>query len=191
MAFGLTNAPAAFQRWINRALQSYIDICCIAYLDDVLIYSDSLEQHERNVACIIRAIRKQGMKVKPFQCEFHQRETEYLGFIINNEEVKVHPIKTGAIRDWKPPTNKRGIQEFMGFFNFYRRFIEGFSSTAKPLFDRTKKDAKWECADKEQEAFDELQRKLCSTPVLTYFKPGRALLVETDAAKYVCSGILS
>jgi len=191
MPFGLTNAPAAFQRWITRTLQSYIDICCIVYLDDVLIYSDSLEQHQKDVAAIIRAIRKQGMKLKPSKCEFHQRETEYLGFIINNEGVKVDPIKTAAIWDWKPPTNKKGIQEFMGFCNFYRRFIEGFSRRAKPLYDRTKKDVKWEWGDKEQAACDELRQKLCSTPVLTYFKPGRPLLVKTDASKYVCSGIFS
>jgi len=71
MPFGLTNAPAAFQRWINRTLQSYIDICCIVYLDDVLIYSDNLEQHQKDVAAIIHAIRQQGMKLKPSKCEFH------------------------------------------------------------------------------------------------------------------------
>jgi len=139
MPFGLTEAPAAFQRWINRTLQSYIDICCVGYLDDVLIYSDSLEQHQRDVAAIIRAIRKQGMKLKPSKCVFHQRETEYLGFIINNKGVKVDPVKTAAILDWKPPTNKKGIQEFMGFCNSYWRFIEGLSRTAKPLYDGTKK----------------------------------------------------
>jgi len=191
MPFELTNAAAAFQRWINRTLQSYIDICCIAYLDDVLIYSGSLEQHQKDVAAIIRAIPKQGMKLKPSKCEFHQRETKYLGFISNHEGVKVDPIKTAAIWDWKQPTSKKGIQEFMGSVNFYRRFIEGFSRTAKPLFDRTREDIKWEWGHKEQAAFDELQQKLCSTPVLTYFKPGRPLLDETDASKYVSSGLLS
>jgi len=191
MPFGLTNAPAAFQRWINRTLQSYIDICCIVYLDDVLIWSDNLEQHQKDVAAIIRAIRQQEMKLKPSKCEFHQKETEYLGFIINNEGVKVDPIKTAAIWDWKEPTNKKGIQEFMGFCNFYRRFINGFSRTAKSLYDRTKKDVIWEWGNKEQRAFDELRQKLCSTPVLTYFKAGKPLLVETDASQYVCSGILS
>jgi len=139
MPFGLTTAPAALQRWINRTWQSYIDICCIVYLDDVPIYSDTLEQHQKDVAAIIRAIRKQGIKLKPSKCEFHQRETEYLGFIINNEGVKVDPIKTEAIWDWKPPTNKKGFQELMGFCNLYRRFIEGFSRTVKPLYDTTKK----------------------------------------------------
>jgi len=143
------------------------------------------------VAAIIRAIRQQGMKLKPSKCEFHQRETEYLGFIINNEGVKVDPIKTAAIWDWKEPTNKKGIQEFMGFCNFYRGFINGFSRTAKPLYDRAKKDVVWEWGNKEQTAFDELRQKLCSTPVLTYFKAGRPLLVETNASQYVCLGILS
>jgi len=191
MPFGLTNAPAAFQRWINRTLQSYIDICCIVYLDDVLIYSDNMEQLQKDVAAIIRAIRQQGMKLKPSKCEFHQRETESLGFIINNEGVKVDPIKTAAIWDWKAPTNKKGIQEFMGFCNFYRRFINGFSRTAKPLYDRTKKDVTWEWGNKEQAAFDELRHELCSTPVLTYFKAGRPLLAVTEASQYLCSDILS
>jgi len=191
MLFGLTNAPAAFQRWINKTLQSYIDICCIVYLDDVLIYSDNQEQQQKDVAAILRAIRQQGMKLRPSKCEFHQRETEYLGFIINNQGVKVDPIKTAAIWDWKEPTNKKGIQEFMGFCNFYRGFIDGFSRTAKPLYNRTKKDVVWEWGNKEQTAFDELRQRLCSTPVLTYFKAGRPMPVKTDASQYVCSGILS
>ena len=114
---------------------SSIDICCIVYLDDVLIYSDSLEVDQKDVVAIIRAILKQGIKLKPSKYEFHQRETEYLGFIINKEGVKVDPVKTTAIWDWKAATSKKGIQEFMGFCNFYRRFIEGFSKTAKPLYD--------------------------------------------------------
>jgi len=76
MPFGLTNAQAAFQRWINRTLQSYSDLCCIVYLDDIHIYSDCLEQHQKDVVAIIRAIRKQGMKLKPSKSEFHQKETE-------------------------------------------------------------------------------------------------------------------
>jgi len=99
MPLGLTNAPPSFQRWINRTLQSYIDICCIVYQHDVLIYLDSLEQHQKDVAAIIRAIRKQGRKLKPSKCEFLLRETEYLGFIINNEGVQVDPIKMAAIWD--------------------------------------------------------------------------------------------
>ena len=97
MPFGLCNAPAAFQRWINEVLMEHIDMCCIVYLDDVLIYSNPLQQHQQDVSNILKAIRKSGMKVKPSKCEFHQSETEYLGFIIGQEGVKTDPVKTKAI----------------------------------------------------------------------------------------------
>src|ERR1700743_1542593 len=127
----------------------YIDVCCIVYLDDVLIYSNNLWRHKQDVRNILEAIRKSGMKVKPSKCEFHKEETEYLGFIINREGIKTDPVKTQAIWDWKTPKNKTDIQSFLGFCNFYRRFIEGFSRTAKLLYDRTQKkyDGKWEWTD--------------------------------------------
>ena len=149
-----------------------------------------MEENQREVESIIRAIRRQGMTIKPTKCELHTQETEYLGFIINPEGVKVDPIKTSAIRKWKLPTRVKGIQEFMGFCNFYKRFIEEFSRMAKPLYDRIKKGIKWEWGDKEQTVFDKLRKKLCTAPGLPHFKPGRPLIIETDAAKYVCSGII-
>jgi len=130
MPFGLCNAPAAFQRWINEVLMEHIDMCCIVYLDDVLIYSNTLQQHRKDVSNILEAIRKSGMKVKPSKCEFHQSETEYLGFIIGQEGVKTDPVKTQAIWDWTTPKKIKEIQCFLGFCNFYRQFIEGFSRTA-------------------------------------------------------------
>jgi len=92
MPFGLCNAPAAFQRWINEVLMEQIDMCCIVYLDNVLIYSNTLQQHRKDVSNILEAIRKLRMKVKPSKCEFHQNETEYLGFIIGQEGVKTDPV---------------------------------------------------------------------------------------------------
>jgi len=99
MPFGLCNAPAAFQRWINKVLMEHIDMCCIVYLDDVLIYSNTLQQHRKDVSNILEAIRKSGMKVKPSKCKFNQSKTEYLGFIIGQEGVKTDPVKTQAIWD--------------------------------------------------------------------------------------------
>jgi len=146
MPFGLCNAPAAFQRWINEVLIEHIDMNCIVYLDDVLIYSNTLQQHRKDVSNILEAIRKSGMKVKLSKCEFHQCETEYLGFIIGQEGVMTDPVKTQAIWDWTTPKKIKEIQCFLGFCNFYRRFIEGFSRTAKPLYARTKKECigNWE-----------------------------------------------
>ena len=136
MPFRLCNAPAAFQRWINETLMEYIDMYCIVYLNDILIYSNNLQRHQQDVRKILEAISKSGIKVKPSKCEFHKEETEYLGFIINREGIKTDPVKTQAIWDWETPKNKTDIQSFLGFCNFYHRFIEGFSRTAKPLYDR-------------------------------------------------------
>ena len=119
MPFGLCNAPAAFQRWIKETLMEYINMCCIVYLDDVLIFSNNLQQHQQDVRNILEAIRKSGMKVKPSKCEFHKKETEYLGFIISREGIKTDPVKTEAIWYWKTPKNKTDIQSVLGFCNFY------------------------------------------------------------------------
>ena len=171
----------------------YIDRCCIVYVHDVLIYSNNLQQHRQDVSKILKAIRTSGMKVKPSKCEFHKAEMEYLGFIINREGIKTDQVKTQAIWDWKRPKNKTHIQSFLGFCNFYRRFIEGFSRIAKPLYDRMQKkyDGKWEWTDKEQYAFNELKRILTTAPVMVHFNPKAPTKIETDASKYICCSIPS
>jgi len=133
------------------------------------------------------------MKVKPSKCEFHQNETEYLGFIIGQEGVKTDLVKTQAIWDWTAPKKIKQIQCFLRFCNFYRQFIQAFSRRARPLYARTKKECvgNWEWGDKEQKAFDELRTKLTTAPVLVYFDPLAPTKIETGASKYVCSGILS
>jgi len=97
----------------------HIDMCCIVYLDGVLIYSNTLRQHQKDVSNILEAIRKSEMKVKPSKCKFQQSETEYLGFIIGQEGVKTDPVKTQAIWDWTTPKKIMEIQCFLGFCNFY------------------------------------------------------------------------
>jgi len=133
------------------------------------------------------------MKVKPSKCEFHQNETEYLECIIGQDGVKTDPVRTEAIWDWTTPNKIMEIQCFLGFCNFYRRFIERFGRTAKPLYAKTKKECigNWEWGGKEQQAFAELRTKLTRAPVLVYFNPLARTKIETDASKYVCSGILS
>src|ERR1700710_2152534 len=131
------------------------------------------------------------MKLKPSKYEFHQEETEYLGFTVNSKGVAVDPVKTEAIWEWEYPTKKWDIQYFMGFCNFYRRFIEGFSKIAKPLYDLTKKDKKWEWTEEEEKAFEGLKDLLTTAPLLQHFDPDRQVVIETDASNYVCAGILS
>jgi len=171
----------------------HIDMCCIVSLDDVLIYSNTLQQHREDVSNILKAIRKSGMKVKPSKCEFPQTETEYLLFIIGQEGVKTDTVKTQAIWDWTTHKKITEIQCFLEFCNFYGRFIEVFSRTSRQLYARTKKKCvgNWEWGEKEQKAFDELRTKLTTAPVLVYFDPLGPTKIETEASQYVCSGILS
>ena len=142
MPFRLTNAPATFQRWINSTLNRYLDICCLVYLDDILIYSNDLIQHKKDVRNIMETIRRAGMKLKPSKCEFHKTETEYLGFIINPDRVRADPVKTRAIEPWETRKRVKDIQCFTGFCNFYQRFINGFSRIARPLYQLTPKKGK-------------------------------------------------
>ena len=132
MPFGLCNAPAAFEQLINKVLMEYIDVCCIVYLDDVFIYSRTRQDHQSDVSKIRKAIPISGMRAKPSKCEFHKKEMEYLGFNISEDGVKADPVKTQAISDWKTPKTKKEIQCFLGFCNFYRRFIEGSAELWNP-----------------------------------------------------------
>jgi len=133
------NAPAAFQLWINDVCMEHIDMYCIVSLDDVLIYSNTLQQHRRDLSNIPEAVRKSRMKVKPSKCEFHQSDSEYLGLIIGQKGVQTDPVMTQAIWYWTAPTKIQEMQCLLGLCNFYRRFIQGLSRTARPLYARTKK----------------------------------------------------
>ena len=139
MPFRLCNAPATFQRWINWTLHRSIDISYIVYLYNVLIYSPDKQQHEKDVKNILEAILRSGMNIKPSKYEFHTMKTEYLGFIINQEGIKVDPVKTAAIWDWTKPTKITEVQKFLGLCNFYQRFIQGFGSMARQQYNLTKK----------------------------------------------------
>jgi hypothetical protein len=133
MPFGLTHAPASFQRWMNEILSDYLDVFCIAYLDDILIYSDNLEQHRQHVKMILRRVEEVGLTLKALKCEFHTNKTEYLGYIISPTGIEMDPEKVRAVAEWKEPMNVKGVQSFLGFTNFYRRFIRDFSKITAPL----------------------------------------------------------
>ena len=123
------------------------------------------------------------MRLKLSKYEFHQRETEYLGFPISQEAIKVDLVKTKAIRTWARLTRKKEIQNFLGFCNFYGRFIEGFSKIAKPLYQLTWKDKKWEFREKQQKAFESLIHKLTHAPIRAHNDPKKAVTSEKDVSK--------
>jgi hypothetical protein len=140
MPFGLTNAPASFQHFINDVLCPYLDVFITAYLDDILIYSDNLEDHQRYILKVLEALTKAGLHLKPKKCEFHRQEVKYLGFIISTTGTKMIPSKITTIQEWPQPQNVKDVQSFLGFANFYRHFIKGYSSIVAPLTRLTRKD---------------------------------------------------
>jgi hypothetical protein len=121
--FGLTNAPASFQRWMNEVLSDYLDIFCIAYLDDILIYSDNIKQYQQHMKMILERVEEVGLKLKASKCKFHTDRMEYLGYIILPSSIQMDLEKVRAVAEWREPTNVKGVQSFLGFANFYRRFI--------------------------------------------------------------------
>jgi hypothetical protein len=119
MPFGLTNVPASFQHFINDVLRPYLDIFVIAYLDDILIYSDNLKEHRKHILKVLEALSEVGLHLKPEKSEFHQWEVRYLGFIILTSRTKMDLAKVATIQEWPEPRNVKDVQSFLWFANFY------------------------------------------------------------------------
>ena len=189
--FGLTNGPAAFQRFINNILMDLLDECCTAYIDDIIIYSEDPLMHEIHVQKVMKRLMDAGLYADIKKSEFFVTKTKYLGFIISTDGISVDPEKIAAIVSWKEPNTVKGVQSFLGFCNFYRRFVRNFGQVACPLTNLTRKDTKWHWGRKEQEAFNKLKKALISAPVLAYFNPLANTKVETDASDGVVAGVMS
>ena len=191
LPFGLTNGPATFQYYMNETLMEYLDDFCTAYLDDILIYSDNPIEHEEHVRKVLLRLRKAGLQADIKKCEFNVTRTKYLGFIISTDGVEVDPEKVEAIRNWKQPTTVKGVQSFLGFCNFYRRFIRDYGRTAAPLTQLTRKDHVFHFDENCVRAFKKLQDALTHAPLLTHFNVDRHCLLETDASDTVIAAVFS
>ena len=140
LPFGLSNGPASFQAYINHALRGYLDRFCTAYMDDILIYSENLTEHRNHVKSILQRLREHGLQVDISKCSFETNQVTYLGLIVSTTGIKMDQKKVACIQEWPAPKSPRDIQCFLGFANFYRRFIPEFSRLAAPLTQLTKKD---------------------------------------------------
>ena len=191
LPFGLCNGPATFQRYINEVLFELLDECCTAYVDDILIYSQDPLEHELHVRKVFERLRAAGLQVDIKKSEFSVTRTKFLGFIISTEGIAVDPDKISAITDWREPETVKGVQSFLGFCNFYRRFVRDFGFIALPLIQLTKKGTPFRWEDSQQEAFDRLKLALTTAPVLVHFDPNAETMIETDASGGVAAGVLS
>ena len=138
--FELTNAPATFQALINTTLCKYLDIFVTAYLDDILIYTKgTLKKHIQEVKKVFKALQEADIRLRPDKCKFHVKTVKFLGSIITTDGIQMDDEKVKAIREWPEPRNLKEVQAFLGFANFYRRFIQGYSQIGTPLTKMTKK----------------------------------------------------
>lgn len=191
MPFGLTGAPATFQRFMNDILRDYLDIFCTVYLDDILIYSKTRSEHIRQVRMVLEKLREAGLYAKIQKCEFLVSETKFLGIIISKDGIRMDPEKIKTITEWKTPSCLTDIQAFIGFANFYRRFIRDFSKIIGPMVKLTKKGAPFTWTKSCQSAFDQLKKAFTEAPILKPFDWTKDVIVETDASDYVSAGVLS
>lgn len=190
--FGLANAPSTFQKYINWVLRDYLDVFCSAYIDDVLIYTNgSRARHRKHTRQVICALRDAGLQLDITKCEFEVTTTKYLGFIISSGSgISMDPEKVEAIKGWEAPRSVKGVQSFLGFANFYRRFIKSFSEVAKPLNDLVKKDQSFRWTEAAAAAFDKLKEMFTTAPFLAHFDPDAETVVETDASGWCVGGVL-
>lgn len=191
MPFGLSVGPAHFQRLMNRIFADLLDVCVTIFVDDLLIYSKNEDEHQEHVRTVLQRLRAESLQASLPKCEFGVTETKYLGFLVSTTGVAVDPDKIAAIQAWQPPTTVKGVQSFLGFANFYRRFIQGFGKIAAPLNRLVRKDVAWQWAAEQQEAFDLLKHALCHAPVLRHYDPELPARIETDASDGVVAGVLS
>lgn len=188
MPFGLTNAPATFQRMINNVLRQYLDVFVICYLDDILIFSDNEEEHKEHVHKVLKALQDANLLVEPEKSHFHVREVDFLGHTITPGEIRMERKKISAVADWPIPKTVKEVQSFLGFANYYRRFIKDFSKIANPLTELTKKERKFIWAPNVQKAFEQLRNAILSEPVLVMFDPNKEIELETDSSDFALGG---
>ncbi|KAJ1598921.1 hypothetical protein NDA14_005533 [Ustilago hordei] len=193
MPFGLANAPAHFQSFINDIFRDIIGVYVVVYLDDFLIFSDTEEVHVKHVTEVLTRLRSNRLFAKLSKCEFHTKTVEFLGYIIKPTGIEMDPEKVRTVKEWPMPESIHDIQRFLGFANFYRRFIAHFARIAKPLTALVKpieRFKKFELPEEAQQAFHKLIQAFTSAGVLQHFDYHLPTRLETDASDFAIAGVL-
>jgi len=176
---------------MNDLFSDLLDVCIIVYLDDILIYSDDITQHRKHVKEVLKRLRKVGLYTKVEKCEFHSDSVEYLGYVLSPSGLTMSDAKVKTIQEWPELKKVKDIQSFLGFANFYRRFIFNYSDIVIPLTRLTRKDTPWNFDKNCKKAFNTLKQAFTSAPILMHWVPDAQLVVETDVSDYALAAILS
>jgi len=193
MPFGLTNAPATFQALMNSVLQPYLDEFVVVYLDDIVIFSNSDEDHAKHLALVLDRLREHHLFAKPAKCVIGARTIEFCGHVVGGGELRTARSKTQLIESWPTPTNAHEVRQFLGLASYYRRFVRDFATLAAPLSEllkekdealRKKKNRPIVWTARCQLSFETLKKALSNEPVLAQPRPRDPFVIETDASEW-------
>ena len=191
MPFGLRDAPATFQRLVDKMLMSVQYDFVMAYLDDIIVKGDDVESSLRNLREVFERIRSAGLKLKPSKCELFREEIAYLGHIINQHGLKTDPKKIEAVKNWPVPIYLTDVRGFIGLCSYYRRFIKNFGEKVKPLSQLTMRTSDHVWREEHTESFNEMKQALTSSPLLAHPREGCEYILDTDASTWAIGAVLS
>jgi transposase InsO family protein len=192
MFFGLCNSPSTFQTMMNEILEELVlEGHVLVYLDDILIFTETLEEHRKITRRVLEILRRNKLYLKPEKCEFEKPSVEYLGLIVSHNQVSMDPVKLEGVRTWPTPKTVREVRGFLGFTGFYRRFIRTYSDLARPLNDLLKKDKSWKWGSEQQKSFESIRDQILKSPILVFPDFDKQKMIETDSSTYASGGVLN
>ncbi|MBW0505190.1 hypothetical protein O181_044905 [Austropuccinia psidii MF-1] len=191
MPFGLINAPASFQNLVNDIFADFLDVFVVVYLDDIMVFSSSEEEHIKHVTSVLQRLREKNLFAKASKCVFHDSSVEYLGYVVSSDGLKMDSSKAQQILNWPQPKNIKALQYSLGFANFYCCFIKNYSKKITALTSLLKKDCPFIFNEEALSQFQILKEAFKIAPILSHFNPSLPTIVETDASDYALGAVLS
>jgi transposase InsO family protein len=191
MPFGLCNAPATFQRLMEKVLSGLQWEYAVLYIDDIVVFGPTVQVQLDRLEMVLNRLRSSGLRLKPSKCTLLKPEVSFLGHIVSAAGIAPDPGKVKDVRDWQVPQEVTEVRSFIGLCTYYRRFVAGFSAICKPLYLLTEKSMQWHWGADQQGAFDTMKDKLTSAPILAYPNAHDKFVLDTDASAYGIGGVLS
>ncbi|MES9880089.1 MAG: reverse transcriptase domain-containing protein [Sedimenticola sp.] len=191
MSFGLCNAPATFERMMEAVLAGLHWETCLLYIDDIIVFADSFEQHIHRLSEVLTRLENAGLKLSPSKCKLFRKSVGFLGHIVSEDGVSTDPTKIDVVQQWPTPRSVHDVRSFLGLCSYYRRFVKGFATIAKPLHRLTEKQTPFSWTDECQSSFDTLKQALTTSPVLCYPSIRENFILDTDASGVGIGAVLS
>ena len=191
MSFGLCNSPSTFGRLMHRVLGSLQYEQCLMYLDDVIVYGRTFEEHCARLRNVLAQVERSGLKLKPSKCSLFQKKVSFLGYVVSEDGIETDPDKVKQVAEWPIPRCVREVRSFVGLASYYRRFVPNFSDVCKPLHRLTEKGRRFHWTPECQLAFEALKERLTSAPILAYPEAEGTFILDTDASQSGIGAVLS